>query len=275
MTDEYYEANRRNWNERAAIHAGSTAYNIDAFRSDPNHLSGVVAFDRSYLGDLSGLSAAHLQCHIGTDTLSLARLGADVTGLDQSENSIDAARQLFADTGTDGRFEIANVYDAPAVLGQRYDLVYTGVGALNWLPSIERWAQVVSELLKPGGRLYLREGHPMLQSLADSTDGSLRIQYPYFETTQPMVFDEGGTYTGDDVSLRNTRTYEWNHGLGEVVMSLLRRGLVLETLDEHDGLEWQMFPHMVFEDGFYKLPPEQRALVPMMYTLMVRRPAGG
>ena len=272
MTNEYFEANRHNWNERATIHADSATYNIDAFLSEPTHLSGVVSFDRPYLGNLSGLSAIHLQCHIGTDTLSLARLGADVSGLDQSEESISKARQLFADTNTPGRFEIANVYDAPTVLRQRYDLVYTGVGALNWLPSIDRWAQVVSELLNPGGRLYLREGHPMLQTLADTTDGSLRLQYPYFETQEPMVFDESGTYTGDDITITNTRTYEWNHGLGEVVMALLRRGMVLETLDEHDGLEWKMFPHMVLEDGLYKLPSAQRSMVPMMYTLIVKRP---
>lgn len=273
MNKEYFEANRRNWNERATIHSDSTAYNLDAFRSDPNHLSGIVTFDRPYLGDLTGLTAVHLQCHIGTDTLSLARLGAEVSGLDLSEQSIASARQLFADTNTQGRFEVASVYDAADVLGQRYDLVYTGVGALNWLPSIDRWAQVVSDLLNPGGRLYLREGHPVLQSLADSDDGSLRIIYPYFETSEPMVFDESGTYTGDEASIENTRTYEWNHGLGEVVTALLKRGLVLETLEEHDVLEWKMFPHMVKEEGHYKLPAEQRALVPMMYTLIVRRPS--
>lgn len=272
MNDEHFEANKRNWNERATIHAVSDTYNLDAFRRDPAHLSGVVSFDRDYLGDLSGMSAVHLQCHIGTDTLSLARLGATVTGLDQSEASIAKAEHLFAETGTAGTFKIANVYDAPAVLGQRYDLVYTGVGALNWLPSIDRWAQVVSELLNPGGWLYIREGHPMLQALADTTDGTLQVGYPYFETTDPMVFDDTETYTDGDDTLTNTRTYEWNHGLGEVVMALLRRGLVLKTLDEHDGLDWRMFPHMVVEDGQYKLPLEQRAMVPMMYTLIVERP---
>lgn len=275
MTRDYFDANRRNWNERAGIHAASTTYNLDAYRADPAHLSSVVRFDRPYLGDLSGLCAVHLQCHIGTDTLSLARLGAQVTGLDQSDAAIATARRLFADTATQGRLEVANVYDAPAVLGRRYDLVYTGVGALNWLPSIDRWAQVVSELLNPGGRLYLREGHPMLWALADITDAAdltLRLEYPYFETSEPMVFDESVTYTGDEATLINTRTYEWNHGLGEIITALLSRGLVLRTLHEHDGLEWQMFPHMVLEDGRYKLPPEQRALVPMMYTLIAERP---
>ena len=272
MHDEHFAANRRNWNERAAIHAASSMYDLDAYRDDPGRLSGVVRFDRPRLGELSGLDAVHLQCHVGTDTLSLARLGANVTGLDQSEDSIAIARRLFADTATDGRFEIANVYDAPSVLGRRYDLVYTGVGALNWLPDISRWASVVAALLAPGGRLFLREGHPMLQSLADTTDGTLRVGYPYFETVEPIVLDEPDTYTDGDATIGHTRTYEWNHGLGEVVTALLERGLVLRRLEEHDGLEWQMFPHMTLEDGQYRLPLEQRAMVPMMYTLVAERP---
>ena len=277
MKEEHREANRRNWNERAAIHADSATYALDAYRADPARLSGVVRFDRPRLGDIAGLDTVHLQCHIGTDTLSLARLGANVTGLDQSETSIAIARQLFADTGTGGRFESGDVHAARKVLGRRYDLVYTGVGALNWLPSVDAWASVVDDLLVPGGRVFLREGHPMLQSLADTTDGSLRVGYPYFETLEPMIFDESATYTDPEspsgTSIANTRTYEWNHGLGELITALLRRGFALCTLEEHDGLEWKMFPHMVEEDGQYKLPVEQRTMVPMMYTLIASKPS--
>lgn len=269
----YFEANRKNWNERAEIHARSRAYNLDAFRNDPEHLSGVVSFDQTYLGDIQGAQVVHLQCHIGTDTLSLARLGAEVTGLDLSETSLETARRLFADTGTPGTFKLGNVYDAPQILGKRYDLVYTGVGALNWLPSIKEWARVVYDLLLPGGRIYLREGHPMLLALADTTDGSLRLEYPYFETSEPMIFDEPHTYTGDPDTVENIRLYEWNHGLGQVVGALLEAGLTLRLLNEHDGLEWQMFPHMKLEGGLYKLPPEQRDLVPMMYSLLAEKVA--
>lgn len=270
---KHFDANRRNWNERAAIHAASSMYDLNAYRDDPRHISSIVRFDRPGLGDLVGKSVLHLQCHIGTDTLSLARLGAQVTGVDQSETSIEIARRLFADTDTEGRFVTSNVYDAPSLLDRRYDFVYTGVGALNWLPDIDRWADVVNTLLAPGGQLFLREGHPVLQSLADSTDGALRIAYPYFETVEPMMFDEVESYTDGATTIQSTRTYEWNHGLGEVVTALLKRGLVLQRLEEHDGLEWQMFPHMVLEDGQYKLPPEQRPLVPMMYTLVADKPA--
>jgi SAM-dependent methyltransferase len=231
-----------------------------------------VRFDRRYLGDLTGRTAVHLQCHIGTDTLSLARLGAATTGIDQSEESIAVARELFERTGTGGRFEVANVYDAVEVVGARYDLVYTGVGALNWLPDVSRWATVVANLLAPGGRLYLREGHPMLWAL-DETAGAdeLRVRHPYFETAAPLAFDEPTTYTDGDAVLRNTRTYEWNHGLGEIITALLQSGLDVTTFEEHRELEWQALPQMRSEDGRYRLPPEQRDLVPLMYTLVAHR----
>ena len=269
--DEYFAANRANWNDRAAVHARSSMYDLNAYESDPSHLSDVVSFDVPRLGDLTGLEAVHLQCHIGTDTLSLARLGATVTGVDQSDASLAVARQLFEACSTDGRFIEANVYDAQAALGQRFDLVFTGVGALNWLPDIERWAAVVAGLLEPGGRLFLREGHPMLWSLADTSDGSLQVAYPYFELSDPMIWDEGITYTGDDDRIDNARCYEWNHGLSEIITALLKQGLTLELFEEHDSCDWEALPHMIKENGRYWLPEEQRALVPLMYTLVMRR----
>jgi SAM-dependent methyltransferase len=269
---EYFDANRRNWDERAGIHARSRTYDLASYLADPDHLSGVVRFDRRHLGDLGGRSAVHLQCHIGTDTLSLARLGASTTGLDQSEASIAVARDLFERAGTPGRFEVANVYDAVEVLGDRYDLVYTGVGALNWIPDISRWAGVVAALLAPGGRLHIREGHPVLWALDEDGDpDELRVRYPYFETAEPLAFDEPTTYTDGEVELRHTRTYEWNHGLGEIITALLRHDLVVSAFEEHRELEWQGLPQMRLEDGRYRLPPAQRHLVPLMYTLVAER----
>ena len=141
-SDEYLAANRRNWDERSHIHVTSRGYEVARFRDDPEHLSDVVAFDREYLGDIERRRVVHLQCHIGTDTISLARLGADVVGLDQSSESLDHARELFEVTGTPGEFVEGNVYDAPSLIERQFDLVYTGVGALDWLPSIARWAEI-------------------------------------------------------------------------------------------------------------------------------------
>lgn len=274
----YFEANRLNWNDRAPIHASSATYNLDAYVDDPGRISGTVGFDRTYLGDLTGHRAVHLQCHIGTDTISLARLGAETVGVDQSVESLETARRLSAEAGPPVTFVEANVYDAPTVLGRTFDLVYTGVGALNWLPSVSRWAEVVDQLLAPGGRLYLREGHPMLWAIDDenaAVDVPLQLRYPYFETETPMTFVDNTTYTEQtaDLAITNARTYEWNHGLGEIITALLDRGLVLTTFEEHRELEWKALPQMVVaESGRYRLPGQQADLVPLMYTVVATKP---
>ncbi len=276
--DDYMAQNRRNWDDRAGLHAQpTTGYRLDRYRADPSLLSDVVDFDRRYLGDdLSGVRAVHLQCHIGTDTLSLARLGAEVVGLDQSDRSLDAARELFASVDTPGTFVRANVYDAVEALGgETFDLVYTGIGALNWLPDVARWGEVVAQLVRPGGRLYLREGHPMAYTIDDTiTDGTLRLKYPYFETVEPMTFDETETYVDTDgATITETRSHEWNHGLGEVFTALTTAGLRVTTLDEHRFLDWKMLPGQVERDGLFWLPDEQIDLCPMEYSMLAVNPA--
>ena len=274
MHDELFAANRRNWDERAPIHAASQTYDLQRFVDDPDHISRVIDGDRDVLGDLTGQRAVHLQCHIGSDTIGLARLGAEVTGLDQSAASLAAARRLFADAGEAGTFVEARVDKALDVLpGESFDLVYTGVGALNWLPDVAAWAAVVRGLLAPGGRLVMREGHPMLWALEDERDDELLVVgFPYFQTVEPMAFDSDDTYTEGGGAIANTRTYEWNHGLGEIVTALLDQGLQLAALTEHRTLEWPFLPQMVTDaDGRYVLPEPQRDLVPLMYTLVARR----
>jgi SAM-dependent methyltransferase len=236
---DYRTVNLANWNERAGAHARSPEYGLDRFREDPAHLSQVVRFDRPRLGDLTGLRAVHLQCHIGTDTLSLHRLGARMSGLDFSGDALREARALAASTGAAIDYVQSEVYRALSVLpAGGFDLVYTGVGALCWLPEIEPWAEVVAALLRPGGRLFIREGHPMLWALDDTTDGSLRVTYPYFERAEPVVWSDEATYVTTDVKLTNPVTHSWNHGLGEVVTALLGHGLELTMLVEHDSVPW-------------------------------------
>jgi SAM-dependent methyltransferase len=238
------DLNRASWDERAPAHAASPDYAFDRFVADPEFLSDVVRFDLPRLGDVRGLRGVHLQCHIGTDTISLSRLGARMTGLDFSPAALAEARRLASAVGADVDFVQSDVYAAPEVLGRAsYDLVFTGVGALCWLPDIRRWAGVVAALLKPGGRVFLREGHPMLWSLADPReDGLLVVEYPYFERQEPTVFDEGGTYVATDVEFEHNVTHEWNHGLGEVVTALLAEGFELTMLEEHDSVPWEALP---------------------------------
>jgi SAM-dependent methyltransferase len=244
--DESLRINRASWDERAPAHAASPGYSVDRFLSDPAFISDVVRFDLPRLGDVTGLTGAHLQCHIGTDTISLARLGARMTGLDFSPASIEQARRLAETAGPMVEFVEAEVYDAPAVLGrERFDFVFTGIGAICWLPSIRRWAEVVAELLVPGGWLFIREGHPMMWTLADRDDDLLVVEQSYFERAEPNVWDEGGTYVETDVQFETTVTHDWNHGLGEIVTSLLDDGMELRMLVEHDSVPWEAFPgHM-------------------------------
>ena len=166
MAEDYLTVNRKNWDERAPAHAASPGYALDKFLGDPSYLSDVVRFDVPRLGDIRGLRGVHLQCHIGTDTVSLARLGARMTGVDFSPVAIAEARGLAERLGLDMDFVESDVYSVLDVLEPAsYDLVFTGIGALCWLPDIRRWAEVVAGLLRPGGRLFLREGHPVLWSL--------------------------------------------------------------------------------------------------------------
>ena len=247
MTDSF-AVNKANWDERAVLHAASPDYAFDRFAADPAHLSGVVRFDRPRLGDLTGLRAVHLQCHIGSDTVSLSRLGASVTGLDFSGPALAEARRLAAAAGASVDFHEANVYDAVDVLGAgRFDLVYTGIGALCWLPSIARWAAVVAGLLRPGGRLFIREGHPMLWSL-DETANPAVPRYPYFEHAEPLVFDEPETYVATDRKLENSVSHSWNHSLGEIITALLDNGLTLTGFTEHDSVPWNALPGQMTHD---------------------------
>lgn len=267
--DPSFELNRANWDERAPAHAASPDYSVDRFLEDPAFVSDIVRFDLPRLGDVTGLRGVHLQCHIGTDTISLARLGAHMTGLDFSSASIDEARRLAAAAGPPVEFLESDVYAAPAAVGEaKFDFVFTGIGALCWLPRIAQWAEVVSSLLVPGGFLFIREGHPMLWALDDERDDVLAVEYPYFEIESPLIWDEAGTYVETDRTFEHNTTHQWNHGLGEIVTALLNAGMELTMLVEHDSVPWEALPGRMERVG----PKEWRLAdrperLPHSYTL--------
>jgi SAM-dependent methyltransferase len=276
VSDRYIALNQAHWDERAAPHATSPEYDVANLVSGERRLSDVVAFDEQALGDIAGLRALHLQCHIGTDTMSLARLGAKVTGLDLSAASLEQARRIAADAGYEIDYVQSDVYSAPQALGgRRFELLYTGVGALCWLPDIRRWAQVVAELLEPGGRLFLREGHPMMWTIDEKraeADGTLALRYAYFEDPDGMVFDEQGSYVTTDFAFENTRFVCWNHGLGEQVSALLDAGFELTSLVEHRSLPWNALPGRmeIGADNEWRMIDDSQ-LLPLSYTLQARR----
>lgn len=219
-----------------------------------------MTFDIPLLGDITGLDAVHLQCHIGTDTLSLARLGAkSVVGLDFSPASLKEAQNLATQAagGDKLRFVEGSVYDAPKLLEPgSFDLVYTGIGALCWLPSIKQWAETVSSLLKPGGQLFIREGHPVVWSI-DEKDDKLVIRYPYFEREAFTSFEDEGTYVKlqDEYKFESTQTVEWNHGIGEIVQALLDAGMRITGLKEHESIPWEPLPGKMVEVELGKSVP--------------------
>jgi SAM-dependent methyltransferase len=272
--DDYRTVNLANWDERAPAHAASADYAVDRFVADPQFLSHVVRFDLPRLGDIAGLRGVHLQCHIGTDTISLHRLGARMTGLDFSGAGLEQARKLAAATGSDVDFVQSEVYDAPEVLEPgSFDLVFTGIGAIGWLPDIRRWAQVVGALLRPGGRLFIREGHPMLWALDDARPGDpLVVEYPYFERVEPVVWEENGTYVNTDVAFTHNVTHSWNHGLGEIVTALFDAGFELTMLQEHDSVPWNALPGKMARDEHQEWHLIDRPWrLPLTYTLQARK----
>jgi SAM-dependent methyltransferase len=233
-------ANLARWDEAAPLHAQSALYDLESFRAGRDDIR---PFEHDELGSVEGRDLLHLQCHIGTDTLSWARHGARVSGLDFSPNAIDIARTLAAECAIDAKFWCADVYDAlEAVGGRTFDVVYTGIGALCWLPDVKRWARVVAGLARPGGRLFIREAHPVLWALDESRSDELVLGYPYFEHSDPFVEDAAGTYVTSDVEFTHNVTHTWNHGLGEIITALFDAGMQVTGFVEHQSVPWEALP---------------------------------
>jgi SAM-dependent methyltransferase len=268
VVDDYVAVNLANWNSRVRHHV--KGYALDRYRADPAFVSHVVRFDMPRLGSIEGLDVVHLQCHIGTDTLSLARLGArSVSGLDFSAPALEVAEQLAIDCGAEIDYVQSELYGAVDALGaDRFDLVYTGIGALCWLPDVRRWAQVVAALLRPGGRLFMREGHPMLWTLADPRpDGLLIVEYPYFET-EGVHFSEPTSYVDHDAPLTSPDIVHFNHGLAEIITAIIGQGMTLDAIEEHDTVPWNPLGDAMqqVDEGEYRLR-ERPERVAATYTL--------
>ncbi|WP_329169345.1 class I SAM-dependent methyltransferase [Streptomyces sp. NBC_01685] len=272
--DDWREANRARWDERVPIHAASDYYDLDAFLAGRDVLR---AFEIAEVGDVTGRTLLHLQCHIGLDTLSWARRGAaQVVGLDFSEPAVEVARGLAGSLGLSqerAAFVPSDVYDAAeAVPDSAYDIVYTGTGALNWLPDVPRWAEVAASLVAPGGFLYLAEFHPLTDCLDDETGST--VTYDYF-SRDAWVDESPGTYADFDAATVHNRSVEWQHPVGEVVSALAAAGLRIEFLHEHDASLFARYPALVrHADGSYRFPADSPR-IPMMYSVKASRPAGG
>jgi len=234
MLDDFLKANLQSWDEAVGLHVGSELYDVAGFKAGKTSLSEI---ELGELGPLvgDGTTLLHLQCHFGLDTLSWARRGAVVTGVDFSGEGIRTARALAREVGLTRRatFVQSDVESLPDKLSGSFDVVFTSWGALIWLGDLERWAEVIDHFLRPGGTLYVAEFHPYAFLLADdATPESLRIGYPYFMHGVPQRFDEDGDYAVPNAKPKHTVTFEWLHGFAEIIDPLLRRGLRLDFLHE-------------------------------------------
>ncbi|HJP65165.1 MAG TPA: class I SAM-dependent methyltransferase [Actinomycetota bacterium] len=266
--DEYVEANRRLWNEWAHINAASAFYDIEAFKRGGNRLRPYEIED---VGDVRGKDLLHLQCHFGMDTLSWARLGANVTGADFSSESIELARTLAAEVGLPARFVCSDLADLPSSLEGDFDVVYTSRGVLGWLPDLTVWASTVAHFVRPGGIFYITEAHPLLWTFDDDEDvKELRFRYSYFGG-DALAFPTKGSYADRDAEVKEPFEYGWNHSLGDIVTSLAGAGLAIEFLREDPFVEWPVPFLEEREDGTWRLPQGHPEL-PLFFSLKAAKP---
>jgi SAM-dependent methyltransferase len=255
--DDYLAANKALWDEWTAIHETSSFYDLEGFKAGGSRLRD---YEVGEVGDVTGKSLLHLQCHFGIDTLSWARLGARVTGADFSDRAIELARSLAAEL----RLDVL-----PSVLDGQFDVVYTSRGVLGWLPDLERWAGVVAHFLRPGGVLYVTEVHPV--ALAFAEEPELRLGYPYFPRREPLAVPVQGSYADPTAHVRQPVEYGWVHSMGEIVSAVAGAGLRIEFLHEFPFVDWPV-PFLVrHDDGTWRLPPDAGGELPLFFSLRATR----
>ena len=259
-------SNRALWEEWTRIHEAGDFYDLPRFLRDPSDVR-VRADEIADVGDVAGRTLLHLQCHFGLDTLSWARLGARVTGVDFAPSAIALARRIAEQAGLAATFVESSIDDLPRNLDGTFDVVYTTRGVLGWLPDIRRWAEVACRHVAPGGILYLREGHPVLWALDDGLP--IRPRFRYWEGA-PLVFPVQGSYADRTAAVATPKEHGWNHSMGEIVSAIADQGLRIEFLREEPFLEW---PADGFEerDGRWYLPGPLDGTLPLSYALRARR----
>jgi len=280
MTDPLKEAfavNRAAWDERACIHVedASGFYGVAAFKAGASSLYPIEAVE---IGDVTGKRLVHLQCHFGLDTLSLARRGASVTGLDFSSEAISAARALAAETNIAATFVEGNVYDARRLIAGHFDVVYVTWGAVNWLPDIRAWAEVVASLLARNGVLYLAETHPCKMTLSESGDRLVAMTDWRTPKDKPLAYEDDGSsegalsYTGDRLGPDGRQGRRWLHPLSEILGGLIAAGLRITMFNEHEVLPYKGYAMMVPTGGkLYRLP-DGITRFPLAFSLKAVKP---
>lgn len=257
--NNYIEVNKASWNKRTVVHIDSDFYDNDTFIKGKSSLNTI---ELELLGDVKGKSILHLQCHFGQDTISLSRLGSNSVGVDFSDKAIEKARELNTNETTDTRFICSDIYDLPNHLNEKFDIVFTSYGTIGWLPDITKWGGVVAQFLKPKGKFVIAEFHPVVWMFNDNFTA---IEYPYLNA-EPIVEEAEGTYTDSKEDLK-LDYISWNHGLGEVINSLLHNGLVIDKVNEYNYSPYNCFKGTIeFEEGKYRIE-KLGDKIPMVYAI--------
>jgi SAM-dependent methyltransferase len=260
---DYINKNKELWNRRTAYHIESDFYDVKGFLEGKNSLTEI---ELALLGEVKDKSILHLQCHFGQDTLSLARMGARVTGVDLSDKAIEKAKDLTAQMNLNAEFICCDIYDLPDLLNRQFDIVYTSFGTIGWLPDVDRWAAVISHFLKPNGRFVFAEFHPVVWMFDNNFT---KVGYDYFNTG-PIIESESGTYADKSAPI-NTEYVGWNHPLGEVITSLLKQDLTITGFKEYDYSPHNCFNGTEeFAPGKFRIKHLEKS-IPMVYSIIAEK----
>jgi SAM-dependent methyltransferase len=257
--DEYFDANKQGWNKRTAIHKGSSFYDVASFKDGKSSLNKI---ELEEVGDVTGKSLLHLQCHFGMDTLSWARKGAIVTGIDFSDEAIKLAKELSNELQINASFFCCNLYDTLRFVNSQFDIVFTSYGVIGWLPDLDKWAAIISKSLKPNGIFYMIEFHPVVWMMDENFQ---YLKYPYHNATV-IEEEQTGSYTDKNAPI-HYKEYSWNHSLSEVLNALIKHGLRIQFFNEFNFSCYNCFNNLIQgEDGFWRVKGLEDK-IPMMYSI--------
>lgn len=260
---EYFEANKNLWNQRTAVHKNSSFYNLEGFKKGETVLTPI---ELNELGNVSGKKMLHLQCHFGMDSLNWARMGAEVTGVDLSDEAIKEAIQLNDEVGLNAKFICCNVYDLKENLDEKFDIVFTSYGTIGWLPDLNKWAELISFYLKPGGIFYMADFHPVVWIFDDEFK---QVKYHY-ENKEVIITESQGTYT-DRYAAIKSKEYGWNHSISEILNALISHGLQIKHFNEFMYSPYPCFSNTVeFEKGKWHIHGMEGKL-PMVYSIRAQK----
>ncbi|MFN3969608.1 class I SAM-dependent methyltransferase [Flavobacterium sp.] len=261
--NDYKAINKQTWNNKTDVHIASEFYDVEGFLKGKSTLNDI---ELPLLGGVSGKKILHLQCHFGQDTISLARMGATATGVDLSDKAIERAREFAEKLNLEVTFVCCDIYDAPTLIDEKFDVVFTSYGTIGWFPDLGKWAKVVSHFLKPNGKFIMADFHPVVWMFDNDFE---TVFYNYFNV-EPIVENETGTYADREAEIA-TKTITWNHPISEILNSLIQSGLEINSFNEYDYSPYNCFNKTVeFEKGKFRIKSLENK-IPMVYSILASK----